>query len=575
MAKKALVLAVDTYPPPASRLKSPRREAKQWASMLESVYGFKVKMPDEKQVTRSAVLGWLRDLLGGASKADHLCLVWCGHGTRSLGWASDTKHSTHDESAIVLYTPDGSNGFADYTITPSDIVRIIKDMKTPPDARFTSIIDSCFSAGFGGGGRRQFAQAINPVPLFIESIPGEHRSPEDLLEDIPTFLRLSDLLQREEHGQELVTPLVLAACPAKSPAFEVGPDEDRELLFSSTAFNALEVAKRNGVVLTSLQLIDDINNREKLQEASYHPADLAEERFLLAPTPRATASSSNQITSVASSNAQVLSNVTTPVGYLYIRVVGLATLFNGGNNPAAYPNRVILPYDNYADTEWKRHKSFIEVPDDSLKGDPSADPDDRYTRAGIIYSRWRLSEHLVRIENVDGAPQPVMRSADYIDHVPGLVAVADEQLTLSYECSLKFPRPGLFNAFLDLQNGTVDIGDLESGETTFVKKAAGDITWGPERTPISVLYSVPLSADHAAIVVNTIAGSQYAIYVKSGSTIILGNVREEDINGRGSGETPREHFKIYFNLVKVPPTDPGLPEVTSIPINACTVTNFP
>ena len=625
MAKKALVLGITTYPPPAVSLKGATREAIGWESRLEDLYGFDVTRPtDEKAITRPNVLQWLRELLGGAKAGDHLCFVFCGHGTRSLGWQDDTTHSTKDESALVLHAASGSNGFADYTIAPSDLVRIVKATKPPVGARFTSIIDACFSGGFGGGDlRRAFEERfgaddgrafdhpfINPVSLFIPDTAehartrSAHRS-----ESVMSFLDLADLVRVHDDSEPIVTPLVLAASPKDADAFEVGPDNDRHLLFSACAFDALELAMRGGAMLSSKELIEGINALEHLQQATYYPHDaVADEPFLggwkKGATPGVTAAATvlpattkteSEVSRAAfvdampghtadtdapiseeGSTMEPATALAEPAGYLYIRVVGLATLFDGSEHPSEFPSRVVLPYDDYASNEWMRHRSFLEVPNASLKCKPSADPNDRYTRAGVIYSRWNLTEHLLQITNVQGDAQPVTRSAAYIDQVPGLVAVTGQQPppTLRPECFLRYPRPGLFNAFLDLQNGSVDLAEVEDNDTIFRKEAAGTTTWGPRKTPLSVIYTIPLTSDHAAIIVSSIQ-TRYAIYVKSGTTVIVGNVREEDINGRGSGETPREHFRIYFNLLTQQPTDPGLPEVASIPINACTVTNYP
>jgi hypothetical protein len=90
------------------------------------------------------------------------------------------------------------------------------------------------------------------------------------------------------------------------------------------------------------------------------------------------------------------------------------------------------------------------------------------------------------------------------------------------------------------------------------------------------LFTIPLSQDHAVILLEDQNGYRTAIYVSSGATIVLGNAREPDITGPGSGEGPSEHFAVYYNLA--PPKtvfDPGLPYKTAIPINACTITTYP
>jgi hypothetical protein len=586
---KALVVGINTYPAPATPLKAAVREAGLWADLLRRDYGFDVSKPLETSLDRATVLGELRNLLSGVQSGEHRCLVWCGHGTRSLGWSSDTKHNTKTESALIVYTRSGSNGFEDYTITPSDITRILMDTKPPADSRFTLILDACFGAGFGDEKRLVSDGAMDPVVLFVPS--GDEKRFDVRKISTVTFLKLADLIQEEAHGP-MVTPLVLSASASGEAAYEIGETNDRELVFSAAAFKSLEVARRNGPELSSKALIEDIDTRTRLQEAQYYPkTTLAEELFLRGalPAPPLSVARLRQDTgesfvvqaskaSLAASESLRANQTTTwgvAAGSLRIRVYGLATLIEGSDN-SAFPNRIVFPYDDLA-TPTTRHLGFIEVAEVDMKCPPSVPPSRRYTRAGTIYLRWPLTEHRVRFANVAGGPGLVTRSVDYAVHVPGLTTVTPTlQPYPRTECHQPYPRPELFSAFIDLQNGQVDIGDLEDQNTYFLTEHTAVQTWGPEKTPLSVVYTIDLTGDVGPVLVTDINSEKpTVIFMKSGSTITIGNAREEDITGTGSGETPREHFKLYYNLAPTQPDDAGLPVVSSIPINACTVTNYP
>jgi hypothetical protein len=446
------------------------------------------------------------------------------------------------------------------------------------------IIDTCFAEKFGKPLHVGGAALLNPIIVVVpNAVPNV---PKD--EDPRTFADIQTLV-----GDATVArPLILAACEEDETEVETGEPGDRRFLFSAKAHARLDLAHaQDKKSITSYNLIREINPLREVQHAAVvGNTGLQNELFAGGQVPRrqgvtvspadisdlppATAAS---IRAVAERTAEAAeSSGTVDVAQsLAIRVFGLATLIR--HTSAGYPSRLILPFDTYAPSGPMNHFGFIEVAERDMPHPPSLMAPFRYPRAGVTYSRWPLTEHRVRIRNVEATTGPVQPSPAFDAAVPGLTRICPELLnekTPRSECFYDYPIPGLFNGFVDFQTGQADIGDKEDADTEFRTRYSDVATWRG-RTAISALFMVPLNTDHAVIVLERSSGTPIAIYVRSGSTIIIGNARDKDLNGPGSGEGPREHFTVYYNLAPIPVYDPALPYRVALPINACTIVNYP
>lgn len=580
MTKKALLLGINSYPPPADMLKAPVREAKKWARLLKKDLSFDdVKVLPEKDATRATVLHEIRQLFRNASPGDLFFIGFGGHGGNVNGWKSDTKPSQTKEHGLIVYTTDGTKGFQHASITPSDIARLLDETKPPLGTTIILEVDSCFAAAFGGIRAIDTpAVEVNPKVLFItDAVKGLGD------EDAISFAEIGRLVS----DAEIAKPMILAASDVKETAVEVGEPEDRRLLFSRQAINRLQKAASQKMFITSRRLVDEINPLRVDQHATIvgntGPQDEPFGGGLPAPPPpqpqplSTTPKETGAITPASNEDDATIEDDAAQWQF-EIRILGLATFITQDPEESAYRTRIVLPFDTYAPSGPMNHFGFVEVAEQDMPAPSNGTEPQHYLRAGVKYSRWILTGHRVRFGNVPASGEPMERSAEFVYHVPGLTVVSPELEPYPEprgECFWDFPDPSLFNGFIDLQAGSVTIGELESEKTTFKGRYSGTQTWGPRQTAVCARLTVPLERDHAVIIIEKETERPTVIYVKSGATIIAGNAREADITGPGLGEGDREHFLVYYNLAPVTVYDPGLPYKHQIPINACTVTDYP
>jgi hypothetical protein len=276
---------------------------------------------------------------------------------------------------------------------------------------------------------------------------------------------------------------------------------------------------------------------------------------------------------------QQASRTVTPANFIRMRVLGMACFVGKRADTTEFENRIVFPYDTVGTGE-NKHFGFIEVAEEdtsSFTGDLTYR---RYTRGGIPYRRWTLTEHRALLLNPD-LSIPFSKSTDFTYHVPAMPEVCPELngKLPRIECYKTTPNPQLFSGFVDIASGPADIADLEEGKTFFTRQIGGAaIAWTPRQTPRSVFVTQPFTGEKAIIVVETLSGSATAqIFVKPGSTIVVGNAREKDLTGDGSGDPTREAFLIYYGIAapNEKPDNPALPAVYSAPVNACSVTRWP
>ncbi|HJQ35987.1 MAG TPA: caspase family protein [Thermoanaerobaculia bacterium] len=568
MTKRAVLVGIDTYPRPADPLRAAVKESINWDRILRTECEFdQVTVLNEEKATRLDVLRELRSLFSNAQVGDHLVFGFFGHGGKARGWDSDTVTNDNVEHALICYAGENSTGnFQQAALTPSDVARILKEKEPLAGVIIVVDLDCCFAAKFAG---RKFdaPSPINPTVLFIEdAVPGV----ADL--NALTF----DAIAAMVADKRIAAPIILAASLFDQPAHEVGPDNARRLDYSYHLQEKVEEYFPDQD-LTYATAIAEINPISDVQCAAIAGnANLENEMF---GGGFATQSLNPAVMQVSALEA-AKPHTTAAVNWLNVRLYGLLCLTNlTGKEP--YRNRIIAPYDNWGNGA-NMHHSFVEVADRDLLQDPSGLPTNEYVRNGIKYSRWQLNRHRVTFENVQDTGMPVERSAMFDRHVPSLPKVTpilDPLYPRQEAREPNFPDPTLFSAFFDVQCGEINVSDpadLERHRTVFKKRYTHTTTWGPEYTPISVLLRIPLASDYAVVTIEDRPSHiESALFVKSGSTIAIGNARELDINGPGSGEGPREHFLIYYLLAPEMPLDPGLPETVQVPINACTVTDWP
>ncbi|MCU1348544.1 MAG: hypothetical protein JWO56_1574, partial [Acidobacteria bacterium] len=150
-------------------------------------------------------------------------------------------------------------------------------------------------------------------------------------------------------------------------------------------------------------------------------------------------------------------------------------------------------------------------------------------------------------------------------------------------CFSDDPGASLLGAYIDLDCGRLTAGPLELSPTQFRTKYGGSghlSPWGPERTAKFVSLLLPLAAESAEVLLipyPSIGTDITRLAVKPGSSIRIGNMRLVDILEKNMTENPRENFELFYKLSNpnTTPPDPPLPETTLVPINACSVTNWP
>lgn len=569
MAKKALFVGINTYPSPADSLEAPSREARKWERLFRGRYKFDdVQVLPEASATRKGILKALRELLGNASSDDLLFFGFGGHGAEVNGWESDDKTNQRKEHGLIGYaSPQGALTFQNASITPSDIARILEETKPPANATVVIGLDACFAAAFGEDGDADILPTdVNPKALFIR----------DAVRGLPdgeavTFAAIAALVS----DPSIASPMIVAAAEADQTAVEVGPPHDRRLLFSRQAIRRLQRSFAEGQPISTRCLVDEINPlRPLLQNATIVGNALPQDDPFGGGFPQPQPGSSAVPISALSAGSSVTTDWS-----LEMRIIGLATFITQPPEEP-YRTRIVLPFDNYEPPESKDHHSgFIEVAEQDMPELWIGTVPYRYIRAGIRYARWAIDGHVVRFANVPASGEPVQPSWEFTEYVPGLTTTAPELEPYPEprdECFDEVPLPGLINGFIDLQAGSVTIGELEDKPTEFRGQHSGATTRPAKKTAVCARVTIPLDKNHAVITLENEAGNRTVIFVRSGATIVAGNAREADITGPGSGEGDPQHFLVYYELSpKQPVYDPGLPQKELVPINACTVTTYP
>lgn len=166
--KRALCFGINDYPGTQNDLRGCVNDAKNWASLLQSQYGFVVTTLLDSNATKANVKKNMLDLIKASKAGDSLAFTYSGHGT-SIADNNNDEIDGKDE-AICLY----GNGGIDLMI--DDEIREIFN-QVPQDVKLTFISDSCFS----GTVTRAFLAAMNDDSFYSKA---RYMPPQDDMEAI-------------------------------------------------------------------------------------------------------------------------------------------------------------------------------------------------------------------------------------------------------------------------------------------------------------------------------------------------------------------------------------------------------
>jgi hypothetical protein len=264
---------------------------------------------------------------------------------------------------------------------------------------------------------------------------------------------------------------------------------------------------------------------------------------------------------------------------LVVRVSGICS-FIADRGHDAFWKRVVLPVDDMGMSD--SHIPHVEIEEADLDhytvngAAPKA-----YSRGLVSYLRWELTGYMITVGPIDAAASsPPVASPRFNRHVPALREVCPPiQPYARQECYQIDPPSSLVAGYFDISNGTLDVADLEKVTTVFQPQRF----WGPERTGEAAELRLTMLEDTPThITLTPFRGSDGKwtdIVLKPGAdTITIGNLLRADIETpTGSGKGRSEHFLIYYNLADPKPnkSDQATPDVSLVPVNACSVTTYP
>ena len=366
MARMALLVGVNSYPPPAVTLKAPVKEMNNWQSILsnEFEFGKNVVPLSDSAATRPRVLLELRKLLSRAVDGDQVVIGFTCHGAETFGWKSDSEVSNEREYAFIVYAGTGPViDFQAAAVTPSDIARILTEAKPPAGVQIVLLADCCSAEKFDRSKKYEAPAPINPKVLHISN--AVYGLPEAEPRHFDSISALVD-------DDNIAVPIILASSRFDEPADEVGPDNDRRTLFAQKAIDRLYKAFDAKASLNHDDLIGEINPLSANQEAAIQGNTSLSVELLAGGFPgkprKVTATAAHFAARVlhgaSPSEAQGTRNekTLTETSSLRIRIFGLVSLIDLPAKPP-YRNRLVMPYDDQAKCPGEMHRAFIEVAD--------------------------------------------------------------------------------------------------------------------------------------------------------------------------------------------------------------------
>ena len=135
--KRALCVGINDYPYDGSDLNGCVNDARAWADLLISNYGFAssdVRVMTDSEATKKNVMAALKDLLAGAQPGDVLVYQNSSHGSYVADTTGDEP--TYDE-VLCPYDIDAN------AISDDELRTLFSGVRS--DVRFTVILDNCHS----------------------------------------------------------------------------------------------------------------------------------------------------------------------------------------------------------------------------------------------------------------------------------------------------------------------------------------------------------------------------------------------------------------------------------------------
>lgn len=565
MTRKALLVAVGDYGEYAHRLTAPTYELRLWQRMLAAPpYSFDPKditTLADGEATRARVLSELESLLDGAQPDDQLLFFWAGHGSVSTGRKRDEA-----EQSLIAYP--GREGLEAAAIRESDVEEIFARKRPPRGTDITYVLDTCFAANYGDDAvfvTKARGDAEGAVPLFAPP-------PLDLRKSVRAVRKFGMFAEGDVTAYE--TPIILAAAGRKETAFEISEGGQRRLLFT---MRLLAWLARKQDTFDSI-----IRNINPLHPVHRQTATLGGNRarageMFPGEEDGTTSPPNTRETDPSASDMRIVGR-----SYVDVDLIGLGCFVNARDLNGLWKTRVVFPYDagEYVQGP-NRHIACMEISTRDIVEIVGRSWDRKYTRAGVEWVRWNLDAHTISIQTGDFS-QEFIRSDLFQRYVPVMTQLCPEVRPRNprSECFNGTPFPGLFAAFLDIPSGDVEIGQFNENPVAYARPQTGQVTRPADYTPISVRVNVPVITTYPTIVLRPYPNDfveEAKVTVRSGTSILVANAREIDISGDGGGSpVPPEQFRLYYKLSYF---DPGnnapLPVVTGVPIDDCTIVDWP
>jgi hypothetical protein len=135
--KRAVCIGINDYPGTQNNLKGCVNDAKDWAALLRTFFGFKdIALITNADAAKANILSAFTNLVTNAGPGDVLVFTYSGHGTWVLDRGERDEPDNRDE---ILYVYDGN-------LSDSDFRSIIG--RIDPEAHLTVICDSCYWGTF-------------------------------------------------------------------------------------------------------------------------------------------------------------------------------------------------------------------------------------------------------------------------------------------------------------------------------------------------------------------------------------------------------------------------------------------
>ena len=195
VAKKALCVGINDYP--RNKLNGCVNDAKEWANLLKTTYGFTdVKILLDRVATAKNVKDILSAMVNGSKSGDILVFTYSGHGTNTPDRNGDEQDGR--DEALCCY---------DKLLIDDELREIIS--KKPAGVSLSIISDSCFSGTVTRAFmEKSLARKIkDPIPRFMP--------PEDIDFKAMKKADIKPLL-----GEEEMAEILLSGCNDKEYSYD-------------------------------------------------------------------------------------------------------------------------------------------------------------------------------------------------------------------------------------------------------------------------------------------------------------------------------------------------------------------